>query len=131
MLGGTLLAAGVAVVVAGSVTPGTDSTAYLVAGGALALIGGLGFVFIRRGHRATATLGRATPQEAAGTFSWTSDLNARWWGHVGGARFGIDRLQEETLETGAAYRVYYLPSDGGDWVLSLEREDAATAAEGS
>jgi hypothetical protein len=81
----------------------------------LAFVSLLGFAFIRRGRPATVALG------LVGEFTWTSDLNARWWGQVGAARFGIDCLQEETLETGGTYRVHYLQSDGAAWVLSIER----------
>lgn len=134
MLGLGIAAAAAATVVVGSQTPGTDSTTWIVAAVILALVGTLGFAFIRRGRRATATLGRTTLQEAVGEFRWSSDLNARWWGQIGEARFGIDRLQEEALETGDAYRVHYVPSDGGAWVLSIERVGhgaGAIAAEGS
>jgi len=135
MLGLGIAAAAVATVIVESRTPGTDSTAWVVAAVVLALVGTLGFAFVRRGRRATATLGRATLQDAVGGFSWTSDLNARWWGQVGETRFGIDCLQEEALDTGGTYRVQYLPSDGGAWVLSIERVQGdgigAIAAEGS
>ncbi len=51
---------------------------------------------------------------------------------VGEARFGIDRLQEESLETGGRYRMHYLPSDGAAWVLSIERIPVeGDAAEGA
>ena len=130
LLGFAIAVAAVAIVIVGSRTPGTDSTAWIVAAVMLLLIGTLGFAFIRRGSRAAATLERATQQEAVGEFSWTSDLNARWWGRVGEARFGIDRLQEEALETGGTYRVHYLPSDSGAWVLSIERVGEAAGVNG-
>lgn len=131
MLGLAIGAAAVAAVVVGSQTPGTDSTSWIVAVAILALVALLGFAFVRRGRRATVALGRATLREAVGEFSWTSDMNARWWGQVGEARFGIDRLQEESLETGGTYRVNYLPSDGAAWVLSIERIPAGGAAAGA
>ncbi len=133
MLGLGIAAAAVAALVVGSQTPGTDSTTWIVTGAILAFVALLGFAFIRRGQSATVALGRATLREAVGEFSWTSDLNARWWGQVGEARFGIDRLQEASLETGGTYRVHYLPSDGAAWVLSIERipVDGDAAAGGS
>jgi hypothetical protein len=120
-LGLGIAAAAVAAAVAWSQTPGADSTAWIVAAVILAFVALLGFAFIRRGRHAMVALGQATLREAVGEFSWTSDLNARWWGQVGEARFGIDRLQEEALETGSPYRVHYLPPERAAWVLSIER----------
>ena len=132
MLGLGIAAAAVAVGVAESQTPGTDSTTWIAAAAILAFVALLGFAFIRRGRRATVALGRATLREAVGEFSWTSDLDARWWGQVGEARFGIERPQEESLETGGRYRVHYLPSDVAAWVLSIERIPVdGDAAEGA
>ena len=122
MLGFGVLGAAVAAVAVGSRTPGTSAGSSIVVVvvilGFILLLGGF---FVRRGRRATQALARAELRDAVGEFSWTSDLNARWWGRIGEARFGIDRLQEEALETGATYRVHYLPSDGAAWVLSIER----------
>ena len=121
MLGFAILGAAVAALVVGSRTPGMTASAWIGVGGILAFIALLGGIFLLRGRRSTRALSRAELRVAVGEFNWTSDLNARWWGHIGDARFGIDRLQEEALESGATYRVHYLPSDGAAWVLSIER----------
>ena len=77
--------------------------------------------FMIRGHKGGLALATAELRVSAGPFSWSSDLNARWWGEVGDARFGMDRLQQERLHNGAVYRVWWLPLDGHAWVQSIER----------
>ena len=114
-------AAAVAAGIGIAVTPGGNAAAgvivAVVLGGLLLLVG----LFRRRYQRTTDALSIASLQVSQGEFSWDSDLNARWWGHVGEARFAIDRLQEESLTTGATYRVFYLPAGDADWVMSIER----------
>lgn len=113
--------AAAAAAVVGSRTPGTGAGAGIFVAVVLGLIGGFAGMFIVRGRRATRALRGAELRVSEGPFSWTSDLNGRWWGEVADARFGIDRLREERLTTGASYRVYWLPLDGSAWVQSIER----------
>lgn len=57
----------------------------------------------------------------SGPFTWSSNLRSDWWGEIGGVRFPLDRLQQESLEDGANYRLNYLTVGDAAWVMSIER----------
>ena len=58
---------------------------------------------------------------ATGPFSWSSNLGGDCFGEIGGVRFGIDRLQQQSLENDANYRLSYLSAGDSAWVMSIER----------
>lgn len=113
--------AAITAIVLGSRTPGTGAGAWVLVAVMLGLITVLAAGFMIRGHKGGAALATAELRVSEGPFSWSSDLNARWWGEVGDARFGMDRLQQERLDDGAVYRVWWLRLDGHAWVQSIER----------
>jgi hypothetical protein len=121
LLGLALVAAAVAAGVGVAKTPGGDATSGVIAAVILLGILCLATEFRRRGRRTTDTIEAGGLTVAEGTFSWNSDLNASWWGHVGDACFSLTRDQEELLTTGAPYRVYYLPAGDAAWLLAIER----------
>lgn len=120
VLGVAIGAAAVAIAVGLAKTPGSDPGVAILAYGMLAAIAGLALGFRRHSARATRAMAAAELAHAEGAFSWESDLNSRWWGIIGDARFPLSRDQEELLVTGADYRVHYLTGDHA-WVMSIER----------
>lgn len=94
--------------------------AAIVAGVILVWVGGLLTWGVRRNLRHASALEAATLMTDEGPFDWTTTLGEEWVGTIGAARFGIDRLATETLAVGSVYRVHYLPTDLGAWVMSIE-----------
>jgi hypothetical protein len=123
MLVVALIAAAALSVVGVTQTPGGGGAGLIVPAVILPLIGLLAWFFTRRGRRDTGALAAGELCTAEGEFSWDSDMQDNWWGHVGGVRFSIDRLAEESLTMGARYRVHYLPMHRSAWVQSIERID--------
>lgn len=74
-------------------TPGTDMTALVVVAAILGSISLIALVFARRARRGSPRLAGGL-RVAEGAFRWDADLDGAWWGRVGDARFGIDRLLE-------------------------------------
>jgi hypothetical protein len=117
-----VFAAAIAAVVVGiAVTPGGGLAGALVAGAALAWILGLVAFFRARGRRTREAMEIRRLRTSEGTLAIRSDATATWWATVGGARFGVERLQAEAMTEGARYRVHHLDTPDGAVPLSLER----------